>query len=133
MNIQNNDATIAESSEVTADVLKALEHCPTSHYLVVEQPGVSATDYIHSRAAPQLSQYMAGKHEEVKTTLAIPEIVGQVDWAAVTDYLSSKCAGETGGFYFNKLSALPTSKAAREQQLQSEGMESVPRMTTTGR
>jgi hypothetical protein len=126
LHIQNNHATIAESSEVTADIFKALEHCPTRNYVVLEQPGVSSADYVDGRAAPQLSQYMAGKHDQVKTTLAVPEIVGQVDWTAVTEYLSSKCGGEAG-FHFNKLAALPSSKTAREQQLQHEGTEPVPR------
>ncbi|CAA9964679.1 hypothetical protein P3342_010686 [Pyrenophora teres f. teres] len=122
--IPNNDAAIAESSEVTADVLKALQHCPTSSYLVVEQKGVSSADYEHGRATPQLSRYMAGKHAEVKSTVAIPDTVGQVDGAAIADYLLANCAkahsdGDDTWFSRQLHAAPPTSKALRIEQLQS--------------
>jgi hypothetical protein len=118
--VPNNDASIAESSEVTTDVLKALEHCPTHSYLLVEQPGVSSNDYADGRAAPQLSRYMAGKHEEVKTAMAIPEIVGQVDSAAIAKQLQSSCGDN---WLLKKIQAKSpsTDKSSRVQQLQSDG------------
>jgi hypothetical protein len=123
--IPNNDVSIADSSEVTADVLNALKHCPTNSYYIVEQPGVSSADYVDGRAAPQLSRYMAGQDAEIKTTLAIPEIVGQVDAAAITAYLLSNCGKEPNNdqtwFSRSVLTAPSTSKAPRVQQLQSHG------------
>lgn len=125
MLIPNNDAAIAASSDVTADVLKALEHCPTKSYVVIEQRGVSAADYADGRAAPQLSKYMAGKHAEVKSTVAIPDIVGNIDTTAITRHLVSKCGkGYTDDdtwFARQTLAAPPTSKALRIEQLQSDG------------
>jgi hypothetical protein len=122
--IPSNDAAIAESSEVTAHVLKALEHCPTKSYVVVEQRGVSAADYVDGRAAPQLSRYMAGQHAEVKSTVAIPDIVGHVDAAAITEHLVSKCGkgfnDDDTWFARQTLEAPPTSKALRVEQLQSD-------------
>ncbi|KAF1836606.1 BIG1-domain-containing protein [Decorospora gaudefroyi] len=121
----NNDASIAESSQVTARVLNALEHCPTHSYLVVEQPGVSSNDYADGHAAPQLSRYMAGNHDQVRTTLAIPEIVGHVDAAAITDFLRDNCAkdgNKADESWLRKLVAQPPapSQARRVQQLQSD-------------
>ncbi|KAF1943487.1 BIG1-domain-containing protein [Clathrospora elynae] len=124
LTIQNNDASVAQSSTVTADVLGALKHCPTQSYVIVEQHGVSSADYADGRAAPQLSRYMGGKHPEVKTTLAIPETVGQVDAAAIAAYLQSNCAAKdtTDETWLSRLvsQAPSSSKALRIQQLQSD-------------
>ena len=126
MLIPNNDAAIASSSDVTADVLKALEHCPTKSYLVVEQRGVSAADYTDGRAAPQLSKYMAGKHAEVKSTVAIPDIAGNIDTTAITRHLVSKCGkgynDDDTWFARQTFAAPPTSTALRVEQLQSDGL-----------
>jgi hypothetical protein len=123
--IPNNDAVIAESSEITADVLKALEHCPTRSYVVVEQRGVSAADYADGRAAPQLSRYMAGHHDQVKSTVAIPDVVGNVDAAAITQHLVSKCGQGFNDadtwFARQTLKDPSTSHALRIEQLQSDG------------
>jgi hypothetical protein len=123
--IPNNDAVIAESSEITADVLKALEHCPTRSYVVVEQRGVSAADYADGRAAPQLSRYMAGHHDQVKSTVAIPDVVGNVDAAAITQHLVSKCGqgfnDDDTWFARQTLKDPSTSHALRIEQLQSDG------------
>jgi hypothetical protein len=123
--IPNNDAAIAESSEITADVLKALEHCPTRSYVVVEQRGVSAADYADGRAAPQLSRYMAGHHDQVKSTVAIPDVVGNVDAAAITQHLVSKCGqgfnDDDTWFARQTLKDPSTSHALRIEQLQSDG------------
>jgi hypothetical protein len=125
--IPNNNAAIAESSEVTADILKALEHCPTKSYIIIEQQGVSAADYADGRAMPQLSQYMSGKHAQVKSTVAIPDVIGTVDTKAITNHLLSKCAhleteGEDGVFHQTTIPVRPGSEAFRIEQLQSNGM-----------
>jgi hypothetical protein len=130
--IPNNDAAIAASSDVTADVLKALAHCPTKSYLVVEQRGVSAADYADGRAAPQLSRYMAGKHAQVKSTVAIPDIAGSVDAAAITEHLMAKCGkGYTDDdvwFERKTLAAPPTSQALRIERLQTDGLSPTTEM-----
>jgi hypothetical protein len=118
--VPNSDASIAESSAVTGDVLKALEHCPTHRYILVEQAGASSSDYADGRAAPLLSRYMAGKQEEVKTAIAIPEIVGQVDSAAIAKQLQSSC-GENWLLKKIVAKAPSTDKSTRVQQLQSDG------------
>ncbi|KAH7391888.1 BIG/ATPase V1 complex, subunit S1 [Pyrenochaeta sp. MPI-SDFR-AT-0127] len=124
--IDNTDTSIAESSKVTADVLGALKDCPTRSYVIVEQEGVSSADYVDGRSMPQLSQYMGGKHAEVKTTFAVPETVGQVDATAIMAYLQSNCApsdnNKNAAMWFSRImsQAPATSKALRTHQLQSD-------------
>lgn len=92
MNLPSADSSIAEASSLTAAVLAALEDCPTRAYVVFEQQGVASADFVDSRNAPVLSDYMGGTHVEVKTTHATPEVVGHVDVAAITDHLHKHCA-----------------------------------------
>jgi hypothetical protein len=70
---------------------------------------------------------MAGQHAEVKSTVAIPDIVGHVDAAAITEHLVSKCGKDFNDddtwFFRTTLEAPSTSKALRIEQLQSDGRQ----------
>jgi hypothetical protein len=72
---------------------------------------------------------MAGQHAEVKSTVAIPDIVGHVDAAAITEHLVSKCGkgfnDDDTWFARQTLEAPPSSKALRVEQLQSDGRHSM--------
>ncbi|KAI4951379.1 hypothetical protein J4E91_004089 [Alternaria rosae] len=116
--IPNNDAAIAESSQVTADLLKALEHCPTKSYMLIQHDGVAAADYADGRAMPQLSEYMSGQHSEVKSTVAIPDVVGTVDVAALANHLLPKCGRDDGFIYRATFPVSSGSEAFRIEQLQ---------------
>lgn len=71
---------------------------------------------------------MAGKHAEVKSTVAISDIVGNVDAAAITEHLVANCGkaftDDDTWFARQTLAAPPTSKALRMEQLQSDGRSS---------
>ncbi|KAF9692420.1 hypothetical protein EKO04_009553 [Ascochyta lentis] len=107
--LESSGASIAQSTSITADVLAALKECPTSNYVVVEQEGVSAADYADGRSTPRLTQYMAGQHEQVKSTVSVPDVVGKVDVAEITKYLETKC----GSVKTVQLDTPPASKALR--------------------
>ncbi|KAH6009220.1 beta-D-glucan biosynthesis-related protein BIG1 [Parastagonospora nodorum] len=111
--LPNADASIAESSQTTADILGALKDCPTESYVVIEQRGVSAADYADGRSAPVLSQYMGGKQEQVRTTFAVPDVVGQVDGNAILSHLQSRCGHKAG------LKAVAAPGAEKDQRLSS--------------
>ena len=74
---------------------------------------------------------MAGKHAEIKSTVAIPDTVGQVDGAAIAEYLISNCgkgySDDETWFSRQVHAAPPTSKALRVEQLQSHGKHRVCR------
>lgn len=129
--IPNNDAAIAESSQVTADLLKALEHCPTKSYMLIQHDGVAAADYADGRAMPQLSQYMSGQHSEVKSTVAIPDVVGTVDVAALANHLLPKCGRDDGFIYRATIPVSPGSDAFRIEQLQRHGRQYISRVLCT--
>jgi hypothetical protein len=112
-------ASIAQSSQVTSDVLAALKDCPTRSYVVFEQWGVSADDFVDGRSAPRLSQYMGHRNKSVKTTLAVSDVIGRVDSRAISAYLKSNCGHKTNV----RVGATPgADKAQRMRSLQLAGM-----------
>jgi hypothetical protein len=119
LSLPNTDATVAKSSQTTADVLKALEDCPTQSYVVIKQLGVSSADYADGRSAPSLSQYMGGMRPAVTTTYAMPEVVGEVDADAIVSHLKSKCGYKAD---MSTFSPPRVEKAERMHSLQKAGM-----------
>jgi hypothetical protein len=115
--LESSGASIAQSTSITADVLEALKECPTKNYVVVEQEGVSAADYADGRSTPRLTQYMAGQHDDVKSTVSVPDVVGKVDVAEITRYLETKC----GSVKSVQLDTPPASKALRSLYMGQQG------------
>lgn len=92
MNINANDVEIARSTQVLAQVTNALESCPSRTYVVVRQEGVSSADYRNDDGLSWLGRYMSGYNSEVKSTLAVPEMLESADASVgVTEYLQNKC------------------------------------------
>ncbi|KAF2034668.1 BIG1-domain-containing protein [Setomelanomma holmii] len=116
LNIPNPDQSIAQASHITTDVLNVLKGCPTRSYVLIEQLGVSSADYVDDRLAPRLSQYMSGKDNAVKTTFAVPEVVGEIDQKAIKKYLEAEC-GHKGGYNVFE-AASSESKMDRRNDLQ---------------
>ncbi|KAH8731384.1 vacuolar ATP synthase subunit S1-domain-containing protein [Phaeosphaeriaceae sp. PMI808] len=119
-------ASVADALQTTTDVLKALQDCPTRDYIIIQQEGVSSADYLDDRSTPRLNQYMSGKHTGVKTTFAIPDIVGEVDVNTITSYLASKC-GSKSVWGRNSFRAPDPDKALRIRSLQyaDQGLDTV--------
>ena len=121
MDLPNTDISIAQSSHLTTDILNALSGCPTRSYILVRQEGVSSADYVDGLSSPRLSHYMSGKDDAVKTTFAVPDVVGQVDQLAIRDYLKKICGDKTSANVF--AAAVTSSKAHRRGGLQRAGMQ----------
>ena len=121
--------SIAEASQTTAAVLAALQECPTKSYYVVEQAGVSSADYTYSLPTPQLRRYMGGQQDEVKTRLAVHDVVGQVDGAAIVAHLKTKC-GFSGEL--RKSAAPVADKLLRFGSLWESGTATSPRSDRHG-
>ncbi len=115
--LESSGASIAQSASIAADVLQALKDCPTQNYVVVEQEGVSAADYTDGRSTPRLTQYMAGQHHDVKSTVTVPDVVGKVDVAEITKYLETKC----GTVKSVQLDNPPASRALRSLYMAQQG------------
>jgi hypothetical protein len=119
LNLPNTAASVAQSSQVTTDVLEALKDCPTRSYAIVEQWGVSSDDFADGRSTPRLSHYMSGGSKDVRTTFAVPDVVGEVDGLAIMAHLKTKCGHKTG---VSVVAAPGPDKAQRMRSLQIAGI-----------
>ncbi|KIW96605.1 uncharacterized protein Z519_01996 [Cladophialophora bantiana CBS 173.52] len=94
---------------LTSDVALTLSSCPSDYYILVSQPGVSATDYSNSkRSTPFLAKSLSpfqSKGSPVRSSLTVPDVFGRLDSSAWIDALTTKCgvlvtsvdASEEGG------------------------------------
>ncbi|KAH7072923.1 BIG/ATPase V1 complex, subunit S1 [Paraphoma chrysanthemicola] len=115
LNLPSEDASVAQSSQLTTDIFGALSGCPTRSYIIVQQEGVAAADYIDGLSSPRLSHYMSGKDDAVKTAFAVPDVVGRVDQLVILDHLTANCGGRAS---IAKFAAVTSSKAERQHSLQ---------------
>ncbi|OAL53256.1 BIG1-domain-containing protein [Pyrenochaeta sp. DS3sAY3a] len=125
--IDTSDSSLAQSTTVADNVLAALKDCPTQSYVIVEQDGVSSADYADGRSTPALTQYMSGGNADIKTTFAIPEVVGAIDSASVLSYLKTSCGADLDnhGSAVYTLKAPSASKSSRTQELQSNAEDAM--------
>ncbi|KAF2658284.1 hypothetical protein K491DRAFT_690235 [Lophiostoma macrostomum CBS 122681] len=94
VNVDGQDAQVAQSGQVTADAIASMKSCPSRVYLIVRQGSVSSSDYIDDTNAPTLSSIMTGGLSSVKSAAVIPEVVGSVDADRISSHLQSACSAE---------------------------------------
>jgi hypothetical protein len=88
-----NAATkISTSDAITSEVSRSLAHCPSDYYILVSQPGVTASDYLSRKTHTTLAQRLADKpHSSIRSSITVPEAIGDIDLAAWTNQLRSSC------------------------------------------
>ncbi|RDI79526.1 hypothetical protein Vi05172_g10350 [Venturia inaequalis] len=88
------NAQLASSSSLSSQIHNFLSSCPTETYIIVSQPGVSATDYSPRFSAPHLRHLLNKTEKTGPSTVTIPEVAGDIDAHAITRYLEDQCAAE---------------------------------------
>jgi hypothetical protein len=78
---------------VAADVSKALSGCPSDTYIIISQPGVSASDFARGTSSPNLRQYL-NKTNGVQEAWIVPEITGVLDVAAIEKQVEEQCKAD---------------------------------------
>ncbi|KAK1968439.1 ER protein BIG1 [Colletotrichum sublineola] len=94
---QSDPAQLQTESQVVKSVQEILSACPTDHYLLVAQPNVNAADIRGPDGgdckAPNLCRAIAGS--DVHGVYSVAEVVGEVSFGALADYIKTSCAGKT--------------------------------------
>jgi hypothetical protein len=75
-------------------VKEVLSGCPSRTYVLVQQDGVSSSDYADGKATPLLASYMNLEHAQIKGTANVSDVVGRIDIDALSRHLQSKCGAE---------------------------------------
>lgn len=113
------DGPVADAAVLTHNILEALQHCPTQSYLILEQPGVSAADYLDASSTPRLSQYMRAKHDAIRSTFSVADVVNRIDANTIHTKLQSMCATKDGAEL--PIYRLSAPSLARKYDLHSNG------------
>jgi hypothetical protein len=66
-----------------------LHACSDQAYILISQPNVNAADLSGSRSVPMLRRAISDKN--IKTTVSISEVMGEMSAEAIQNYLASNC------------------------------------------
>jgi len=81
---------VIQSDVVENTIANVLETCSSTDYVIVSQPGVSASDFASSKSAPHLRRWMSRQEKRIAATGTVPEVFGSIDTAKLETSLS-KC------------------------------------------
>jgi hypothetical protein len=84
---------LASSSALTAQVSQALLSCPSDTYIIISQPGVSASDFSAGESSPNLRQYL-NKTAGVAETWTVAEVAGVLDAKSIEKQVEEKCKAD---------------------------------------
>jgi hypothetical protein len=83
---------IQSGSKLTSDLGSTFSRCPSDFYLLIRQPGVGVSDFSSRTSAPTLSRFLdRTTHSTLRSSVTIPEIVGDIDLHSLEQELKSKC------------------------------------------
>lgn len=76
----NSGAKLSSANAITSELSQTLSTCPSDHYIIVSQPGVTAGDYASDRTTPALAQRLSPKSSHsIRSSVSIPDVVGEID------------------------------------------------------
>ncbi|KAF2429849.1 BIG1-domain-containing protein [Tothia fuscella] len=85
---------LTSSSSLNSKLSASLDKCPSDTYIIVSQPGVTATDYSAKLSSPHLGHWLNRTEKQVHSTLIVPEVAGDLDAHAISKSLEDKCKAE---------------------------------------
>lgn len=87
---------LQHGSKLTSDLASTLSHCPSTFYLLIDQPGVGKSDFSSPSSAPTLSRFLRGKAPStLRSTIIIPEVSGNVPIKTLGQDLSRICGARS--------------------------------------
>ena len=76
---------------ITMTISSQLESCPSDDYVIVTQPGVNVADYNNRLSALHLKQMISGTAKDIRSSLAVSDVLGEVDPAEIVRVVQEKC------------------------------------------
>lgn len=111
-------AQLQTGAQVTSNIHKLLDSCPTERYHLVSQPNVHAADIRSPEGCKARSLCGAIADERIHGIYSVAEVMGQVDGNTIAEYIRDACAkeGKTIDIQETALGPLPSDRAGRESQ-----------------
>ncbi|KAL6716203.1 hypothetical protein ACLMJK_005769 [Lecanora helva] len=82
---------LVAAKHLTDTLSPHLERCASDTYIIVSQPGVSVVDYQNPGVTPHLRKSMLGNDKNIRSSIAVKEVLGQVDAVALSEVIQDKC------------------------------------------
>lgn len=87
---------IISGSQLTSELVSILSQCPSDFYLLIKQAGVRVSDFSSPTSAPTLSRfYDRASHSTLRSSVAIPDVVGETDLHLLERELNGKCGARS--------------------------------------
>jgi len=82
---------LASASTIGSTLLDSLNKCPSTNYLVVSQPGVSADDFSCPRNTPLLRDRLSTA-DAGQTSIVVRDVIGTLDTQPLVEGLAKACS-----------------------------------------
>lgn len=91
--ILQSTSQLSTASAITSEVANTLSTCPSTHYIIISQSGVTASDYSSTSTTPTLADRLSTKRKQkgIRSSTSISDVVGGVDTDAWRRTLHSSC------------------------------------------
>ncbi|MCJ1286626.1 hypothetical protein MMC26_005972 [Xylographa opegraphella] len=86
---------IATAASLSTILSSELRKCPSDIYVIVSQPGATATDYKSQRSIPYLRRYVSGEDKDVRSSFTVSAVLGEIDTTALSNTLEQQCGAGT--------------------------------------
>lgn len=87
---------LQSATSLTSDVSRVISQCPSTIYLLITQPGVSASDYASLGSATALARYVtASGKSSIRSSASIADVVGMLDTNLWQEVLENDCGATT--------------------------------------
>lgn len=83
---------LATSESITSSVSLALSQCPSNLYIIISQPGVTASDFSR-KTTPSLHRYISPEAgtSPLRSSTSVKDVVGEIDTQKWRDMLEADC------------------------------------------
>ncbi|KAF2809889.1 uncharacterized protein BDZ99DRAFT_442222 [Mytilinidion resinicola] len=93
----NASPRLLSANTLNSYLKRSLAECAPSgtphNYIVVHQLGASTCDYQDDKSTPYLSGWLDGSDPQIKQSIVVPEVVGQVYLETIQMTIGEKCKG----------------------------------------
>lgn len=87
----SSSSKLSSADAVTNDISTALSTCPSTHYIIISQSGVTANDYSSTSSPRSQIQRLSRDKTTIRSSTIIPDVIGEVDTSRWESTLKTHC------------------------------------------
>ena len=86
---------IVSALSLSTAISPILAKCPSDDYLVISQANVHAADFASERSTPCLRQMISGDNTQIRSSVAVRDVVGNIEVDRLAEVLRTSCGTTT--------------------------------------